>query len=78
MQDSAKPMAKEIKASARPKSGKGAARAVRREGKVPGVVYGGDIAEAETIALDANELTARPLQVGLSMTATIDTRDAAH
>jgi len=30
------------------------------------------------IALDANELTARPLQVGLSMTATIDTRDAAH
>jgi membrane fusion protein (multidrug efflux system) len=30
------------------------------------------------IALDADELAARPLQVGLSMTATIDTRGAAH
>ena len=30
----------EIKASARPLSGKGGARAVRREGRVPGVVYG--------------------------------------
>jgi membrane fusion protein, multidrug efflux system len=30
------------------------------------------------IALDPNELAARPLQVGLSMTATIDTRSAAN
>ena len=30
----------EIKASARPRSGTGGARAVRREGRVPGVVYG--------------------------------------
>jgi membrane fusion protein (multidrug efflux system) len=30
------------------------------------------------IALEADELAARPLQVGLSMTATIDTRGAAH
>ena len=30
----------EIKASARPRSGKGGARAVRREGRVPGVIYG--------------------------------------
>jgi large subunit ribosomal protein L25 len=30
----------EIKATARPQAGKGAARAVRREGRVPGVIYG--------------------------------------
>ena len=30
--------AKEIKATARPRAGKGAARAVRREGRVPGVI----------------------------------------
>jgi large subunit ribosomal protein L25 len=31
---------KELKATARPRAGKGAARAVRREGRVPGVIYG--------------------------------------
>jgi large subunit ribosomal protein L25 len=31
---------KELKAMARPRAGKGAARAVRREGNVPGVIYG--------------------------------------
>jgi large subunit ribosomal protein L25 len=31
---------KELKATARPKSGKGAARAERRAGRVPGVIYG--------------------------------------
>ena len=46
----------EIKASARPRGGKGAARAVRREGLVPAVIYGGDEKTAETIALDHNEL----------------------
>jgi large subunit ribosomal protein L25 len=45
----------EIKASARPRAGKGAARAVRRDGKVPGVIYG-ENREPETIALDQNEL----------------------
>lgn len=45
----------EIKATARPRAGKGAARAVRREGKIPAVIYGEKQA-AETIALDANEL----------------------
>ena len=30
----------EMKATARPKGGKGAARAARRTGKVPGVIYG--------------------------------------
>ncbi|MGZ8330740.1 MAG: 50S ribosomal protein L25/general stress protein Ctc, partial [Rhodoplanes sp.] len=32
----------ELKATARPGTGKGAARAVRREGRVPGVIYGDD------------------------------------
>ncbi len=41
----------EIEATARPRAGKGAARAVRREGKIPAVIYG-DKKEPETIALD--------------------------
>ena len=45
----------EIKASARPRSGKGAARAARREGKVPGVIYGSK-AEPIGIAVDYNDL----------------------
>jgi large subunit ribosomal protein L25 len=45
-----------IKAEGRPSRGKSGARAVRREGKVPAVIYGGDASEQETIALDANDL----------------------
>lgn len=45
----------EIKAVARPRAGTGGARATRREGKVPGVIYG-DAREVETIALDGREL----------------------
>ena len=45
-----------INATARPTGGKGAARTVRREGRVPAVIYGGDVKEAETISLDHNEL----------------------
>jgi large subunit ribosomal protein L25 len=45
----------ELSATARPKAGKGAARAVRREGRVPGVIYGDDKAPI-TIALDFKEL----------------------
>lgn len=45
----------EIKAAARTRTGKGAARAVRRDGKVPAVVYG-NAEEAERIAVDFNEL----------------------
>ena len=41
----------EINATARPRAGKGAARAVRREGKIPAVIYG-DKKDPETIALD--------------------------
>jgi large subunit ribosomal protein L25 len=44
-----------IKATPRPRPGKGAARTVRREGKVPGVIYG-EKKEPEAIALDFNEL----------------------
>jgi large subunit ribosomal protein L25 len=45
----------EIKATARPQAGKGAARLVRREGKVPGVIYG-DKQPAVIVALDSRDL----------------------
>jgi large subunit ribosomal protein L25 len=45
-----------IKASARAVGGKGTARAVRRTGNVPAVVYGGDDKVADTIQIDANDL----------------------
>jgi large subunit ribosomal protein L25 len=48
----------ELKATARPKAGKGAARAVRREGRVPGVIYG-DNKEPLTISVDHAELKHR-------------------
>jgi large subunit ribosomal protein L25 len=44
-----------IKATERSRTGKGAARSVRREGKIPGVIYG-EKQEPETIALDFNDL----------------------
>lgn len=43
-----------IAAKARPVGGKGAARAVRRAGDVPGIVYGGDLKDCEGIAIEAN------------------------
>jgi large subunit ribosomal protein L25 len=46
--------ARELKAVARGQVGKGPARAVRREGRVPAVIYGGS-AEPQPISLDANE-----------------------
>lgn len=45
----------EIPATARPRAGKGAARAARREGNVPAVIYG-DAQAAENIAINGNEL----------------------
>jgi large subunit ribosomal protein L25 len=45
----------ELKASVRERGGKGAARQTRREGKVPGVIYG-DGQPPQTITLDYNEL----------------------
>jgi len=48
----------ELKATARPQVGKGAARSARRAGKVPGVIYG-DKKPPVAISLDATELTRR-------------------
>jgi large subunit ribosomal protein L25 len=48
--------ATEIKASARARAGTGGARSIRREGRVPAVVYGGT-GEPENIAIDAHDLT---------------------
>jgi large subunit ribosomal protein L25 len=45
---------KQIKAVARDRAGKGAARAVRREGRVPAVIYGGG-QPPQMISLDYNE-----------------------
>ncbi|WP_420101598.1 50S ribosomal protein L25/general stress protein Ctc [Bosea sp. (in: a-proteobacteria)] len=45
---------KQIEASARALVGKGAARAVRRQGQTPAVIYGGNTAPV-AIALDANK-----------------------
>ncbi|HTV33849.1 MAG TPA: 50S ribosomal protein L25/general stress protein Ctc [Methylocella sp.] len=44
-----------LMATARKGTGKGAARSVRREGRIPGVIYGGGDA-AEPVALDFREL----------------------
>jgi large subunit ribosomal protein L25 len=46
---------RELKAVARERSGKGGARAVRREGRVPAVIYGGG-GDAVSIALDGNQM----------------------
>jgi large subunit ribosomal protein L25 len=51
---------KELKATARPAGGKGAARAERRAGRVPGVIYG-DNQPPVTISVDDTELRARIL-----------------
>jgi large subunit ribosomal protein L25 len=45
----------EFAAESRGRTGTGAARAVRREGKVPAIIYGGG-AQPEMLALDHNEL----------------------
>jgi len=44
-----------IEATTRPRAGKGAARAVRREGKIPAVIYGNKL-DPQTIALDLPSL----------------------
>ena len=45
-----------IQAVKRPSNGKSGARAVRRDARVPGVIYGGGVTGQETISLDQNEL----------------------
>src|SRR6201996_5712864 len=54
------PTVNELKATARPRAGKGAARAVRREGRVPGVIYGDNQAPL-SISLDFDALKHRIL-----------------
>ncbi|MFL4981034.1 MAG: 50S ribosomal protein L25/general stress protein Ctc, partial [Xanthobacteraceae bacterium] len=49
---------KELKATARPKAGKGAARAERRAGRVPGVIYG-DSKPPLAISLDRADVRQR-------------------
>ena len=49
---------KELKATARPKAGKGAARAVRREGRTPAVIYGANEAPL-AIAVDHRDIRAK-------------------
>jgi large subunit ribosomal protein L25 len=51
---------KELKATPRPKSGKGAARAERRAGRVPGVIYGNNQPPV-TISVDDADLRQRIL-----------------
>jgi len=51
----------ELKATARPRAGKGAARQARREGKVPGVIYG-DGKPPELIVIDYNDLWKQALK----------------
>lgn len=46
-----------IKAEQRSTRGKGGAREVRREGRVPGVIYGGDVDGQQPISLDSNDLS---------------------
>ncbi|MGI9410241.1 MAG: 50S ribosomal protein L25/general stress protein Ctc [Hyphomicrobiaceae bacterium] len=62
----------EIQATVRPRAGKGAARAVRRAGKVPAVIYG-DKKDPDTIALDFHELT-RLLKRGGFLSSVFDVK----
>jgi len=61
---------KELKATARAQAGKGAVRAARREGRVPGVIYG-DNQPPLTILVDAAELKQR-VQAGRFLTTLYD------
>lgn len=60
----------ELLATARPRVGKGAARATRREGSVPAVIYG-DKKSPETIALNFNDLV-RLIRRGHFMSSVFD------
>jgi large subunit ribosomal protein L25 len=57
-----------LKATARPRAGKGAARQARRDGNVPAVIYG-DNKTPETISLDYNTLWKQVLKGQFTSTA---------
>ena len=61
---------KELKATTRPAGGKGAARAVRRAGRVPGVIYGNN-QPPQPISVDDTELRLR-IQAGRFLTTIYD------
>jgi large subunit ribosomal protein L25 len=61
---------KELKATARPSVGKGAARAERRAGKVPGVIYGNNQPPV-SISVDDADLRSR-IQAGRFLTTIYD------
>ena len=61
---------KELKATARPAGGKGAARAERRAGRVPGVIYGNNQPPV-TISVDDTELRQR-IMAGRFLTTIYD------
>jgi large subunit ribosomal protein L25 len=68
----------ELKAQARSGVGKGAARAVRREGRVPAVIYG-DKQSPVTVSLDFNDTMKRIYAGGfLSHVITLDVDGAKH
>ena len=50
-----------IQAVERPARGKSGARAVRREGRVPGIIYGGDKADQQPIGVDGHAVTRQHL-----------------
>ncbi len=52
----------ELKAWARARTGKGGARAERRDGRIPGIVYGGQD-DPQNVALDVKDLT-KQIQTG--------------
>ena len=57
-----------LKATARPRAGKGAARQARRDGKIPAVIYGNQ-ETPETINLEYNELWKQVLRGHFTSTA---------
>jgi large subunit ribosomal protein L25 len=70
MKDKDMTAAREIKAQARAKSGKGAARAVRRQGRTPAVIYGAG-APATAISLDSKEI-GRRISAGRFLTTILE------
>jgi large subunit ribosomal protein L25 len=59
-----------LNAASRDRAGKGAARAVRREGRVPGVIYG-DKKEPQMISMEYRELM-KQVQTGRFMSTLVD------
>mgnify|MGYP000104923155 CR=1 FL=1 len=59
-----------ITAASRDRAGKGAARAIRREGRVPGVIYG-DKKDPQLVSLEYRELM-KQVQTGRFLSTLVD------